>query len=113
MRWYMGLDASDSEYFVLVFDDAGQEVHRRKVEHSAEGFADFGGWLNARIADGIELFASLERPHGRMVEALLDLWCCCLSGQSQVFGSCTRSVSPERWSRRLVRCFRIRQQSSR
>jgi hypothetical protein len=26
MRWYMGLDASDSEYFVLVFDEAGQEV---------------------------------------------------------------------------------------
>ena len=31
-----------------------------------------GGWLNARIADGIELFASLERPHGRMVEVLLN-----------------------------------------
>lgn len=67
-----GFRCPDSEYFVLVFDDAGQEVHRRKVAHSAEGFAGFGGWLNARIADGLELFASLERPHGRMVEILLD-----------------------------------------
>ena len=72
MRLYFGIDSSDSVHFVLVFNDEGREVHRCKVQESSEGFSDFGSWLHARIAEGDELFASLERPHGHMVESLLD-----------------------------------------
>ena len=72
MRWFMGLDESDRSCTVLVFDETGEEVHRRDVPHTADGFAEFGGWVNGRVAEGIELLASLERPHGRMVEFLLD-----------------------------------------
>ena len=66
MRWFMGLDESDSSYTVLVFDEAGEEVYRRDVQHTANGLAEFGGWVNARVAEGVELLACLERPHGRI-----------------------------------------------
>ena len=72
MRWFMGLDESDSSYAVLVFDEAGEEVYRRNVHHTADGLSEFGGWIHARVAEGMELLGSLERPHGRMVEFLLD-----------------------------------------
>lgn len=47
-------------------------MYRQNVEPTADGLAAFGGWVNARVAEGVELLASLERPHGRMVEFLLD-----------------------------------------
>ena len=72
MRWFMGLDESDSSVAVVVIDEAGGEVYRQNVEPTADGLAAFGGWVNARVAEGVELLASLERPHGRMVEFLLD-----------------------------------------
>lgn len=72
MRWFMGLDESDGSCTVLVFDESGAEVYRRDVQHTADGLAEFGGWVNGRVAEGIELLASLERPHGRLVEFLLD-----------------------------------------
>ena len=72
MRWFMGLDESDSSYAELVFDEAGEEVYRRNVQHTADGLSEFGGWIHARVAEGMELLGSLERPHGRMVEFLLD-----------------------------------------
>ena len=95
-----------------MFDDAGQEVHRRKVAHSAEGFAGFGGWLNARIADGLELFASLERPHGRMVEILLDHGVRVYPVNPKSLDRARERYRPNGGSHRLVRCFRIRQQSA-
>ena len=72
MRWFMGLDESDHSCTVLVFDEAGEEVYRRNVVCTADGLSEFGGWINAQVAEGVELLASLERPHGRMVEFLLD-----------------------------------------
>jgi hypothetical protein len=72
MYWFMGLDESDRSYAVLVSDASGQEVYRREVLQSADSLAEFGGWINARVGEGIEVLASLERPHGRIVEFLLD-----------------------------------------
>ena len=72
MQWSMGVDESDRSCTVLVFDEGGQEVFRGEVVYGAGELSEFGGWINARVAEGVELRASLERPHGRMVEFLLD-----------------------------------------
>ena len=36
------------------------------------GLAEFGRWLDERQAEGIELWAAIEKPHGRIVDFLLD-----------------------------------------
>ena len=72
MRLYIGVDESDSSCAVLAYDRDGEQVYRMEVKQSADSLSEFGGWLNAQVADGLELYASLERPHGRMVDFLLD-----------------------------------------
>ena len=36
------------------------------------GFAEFGCWLDESRAKRIELWAAIEKPHGRIVDFLLD-----------------------------------------
>ncbi|HYB72698.1 MAG TPA: IS110 family transposase [Candidatus Sulfotelmatobacter sp.] len=72
MRYYIGVDWGHTEHAVVVLDDAGAEVLRRRVPHTAEGLADFGRWLDEQRAAGGELWAALERPDGRLVDFLLD-----------------------------------------
>jgi len=72
MRYYIGVDWADREHAVCVQDESGARVTHRMVAHSAEGFADWGRWLDERRAEGIELWAAIERPDGRVVDFLLD-----------------------------------------
>ena len=37
-----------------------------------KGLSEFGRWLHERRAQSIELWASIEKPHGRIVDFLLD-----------------------------------------
>jgi len=71
-RYYLGVDWADKEHEVYVGDEAGKKVAHRKVEESAEGLAEFGRWLDERRAEGIELWAAIEKPEGRIVDFLLD-----------------------------------------
>ena len=72
MRDYIGVDWADAEHAVWSEDEAGAKVMSRAVAHTAEAFAEWGRWLDERRAAGIELWAAIERPDGRVVDFLLD-----------------------------------------
>jgi transposase len=71
-RYYIGVDWADAEHAVWVEDEAGTPIAFRQVEHTAAGLAVFGRWLDERRAAGIELWAAIEKPEGRLVDFLLD-----------------------------------------
>lgn len=72
IRYYLGVDWSDAFHQVWVSDHQGKKVAEMKVVQNAEGMAHFGRWLRERKAEGIELWAAIEKPHGRIVDFLLD-----------------------------------------
>ncbi len=72
MRYYLGIDWADAEHRVWIGDPEGHQVAIRRVPHTAEGFAEFGRWLDEQRAAGHELWAAIERPDGRVVDFLLD-----------------------------------------
>lgn len=72
MRQYMGVDWAEKEDVIYVEDDAGREVLRRRVPHTVEGRQAWGRWLDEQRAAGLEVWAAIERPEGRVVDFLLD-----------------------------------------
>lgn len=71
-RYYLGVDWGDTMHAVWVIDEAGEKVVRMEVEQTSEGMSVFGRWLYERKAEGIELWAAIEKPEGRIVDFLLD-----------------------------------------
>ena len=71
-RYYLGVDWSDEFHQVWVSDPEGKKVMEKKVLENVEGLAEFGRWLDESRAKGIELWASIEKPAGRIVDFLLD-----------------------------------------
>lgn len=71
-RYYMGVDWADQEHAVWVGDEAGAKIAEMPVAQTAEGLGEFGRWLYERRAAGIELWAAIEKPEGRLVDFLLD-----------------------------------------
>ena len=71
-RYYLGVDWADEFHQVWVSDPEGRKVIEKKVLENVEGLAEFGRWLDERRAQGIELWAAIEKPHGRVVDFLLD-----------------------------------------
>ena len=69
---YIGVDWADAEHAVWVEDEAGHCVLNRGVAQTVEEFATWGRWLDERRAAGIELWAAIEKPDGRVVDFLLD-----------------------------------------
>ena len=72
MRYYIGVDWADAEHAVWVEDEEGQRVSAGMVAHSAVGFSEWGRQLDEWRAQGIVLWAAIERPEGRVVDVLLD-----------------------------------------
>jgi transposase len=72
MRYHIGVDWADAEHAVWVEDDQGMRVLSRAVPHTAEGLAEWGRWLDEQRAAGVDLWAAIERPDGRVVDFLLD-----------------------------------------
>ncbi len=72
MRYYLGIDWADAAHTVCVEDAEGALVRRHEVPHTPAGFAEWGRWLHEQRAAGVELWAALERPDGRVVDFLLD-----------------------------------------
>jgi transposase len=68
----MGVDWGDRLHQVYVGDEEGKKVREMKVQESPEGLAEIGRWLDERRAEGIELWAAIEKPAGRIVDFLLD-----------------------------------------
>lgn len=71
-RYYLGVDWSDEFHQVWVSDPEGKKVTEMKVVQKPEAMSDFGHWLHEKKAEEIELWAAIEKPHGRMVDFLLD-----------------------------------------
>jgi transposase len=71
-RYYVGVDWADERHEVYVSDSDGKEIASMKVDETVAGRSDFGRWLNERKAEQIELWAAIEKPHGRIVDFLLD-----------------------------------------
>lgn len=72
MRYYIGVDWADQEHTVWVDDETGRKVTARTVAHTAEGLSAWGRELDEWRAQGIALWAAIERPEGRVVDTLLD-----------------------------------------
>src|SRR5499426_4632691 len=43
-----------------------------EVQQTADELAELGRWLDESRSQGIELWAAIEKPHGRVVDYLLD-----------------------------------------
>src|SRR5881398_810051 len=71
-RYYMGVDWADEFHQVWVSDSQGKKVAEMKIEQSPKGMSELGRWLHERKAEDIELWAAIEKPHGRIVDFLLD-----------------------------------------
>lgn len=71
-RYYLGVDWGDTMHAVWVCDDTGEKVKKLEVKQTPEGMSEFGRWLHERTAKGIELWAGIEKPEGRIVDFLLD-----------------------------------------
>ena len=71
-RYYIGVDWGDRLHQVYVSDDEGKKVREIKVPETVEGLAEIGRWLDEKRAEGIELWAAIEKPAGRIVDFLLD-----------------------------------------
>ena len=71
-RYYVGVDWADEFHQVWVSNTEGKKVAEMKVEQSPAGMGEFGRWLHERKAEGIELWAAIEKPQGRIVDFLLD-----------------------------------------
>ena len=72
MRYYLGVDWADASDAVWVDDADGSKVLSRAVAHTVAAWAEWGRWLDERRAEGIELWAAIEKPDGRTVDFLLD-----------------------------------------
>ena len=72
MRYYLGVDWADQAHAVWGVDESGQPVSPRTVPHTADGFSEWGCELDEWRGQGIELWAAIERPEGRVVDFLLD-----------------------------------------
>src|SRR3989449_1560177 len=72
MRYYLGVDWADRTHAIWVVDEHGTKVAGRTVPHTAAGFSEWGRELDEWRAQGIELWAAIERPEGRVVDFLLD-----------------------------------------
>lgn len=72
MRYYIGIDWADAEDVVWVANEAGDQVWSRRIAHTMVDRSEWARWLRERQAEGVELWAAIERPHGRIVDFLLD-----------------------------------------
>jgi transposase len=71
-RYYLGVDWADEFHQIWVSDPDGKKVLEKKLVENVEEFCEFGRWLDESRAKRIELWAAIEKPHGRIVEFLLD-----------------------------------------
>jgi transposase len=72
MRYYIGVDWADAADAVWVEDEPATKILARSVPHTVEGFTEWGRWLDEQRALGVELWAAIEKPDGRVVDFLLD-----------------------------------------
>jgi len=70
--FYVGIDWATQTHAVCILDAAGKLRSRFTVEHTAAGFLDLLGRLGRLGADPMDAPVAIERPDGRLVDALLE-----------------------------------------
>jgi transposase len=71
-RYYLGVDWGDEQHGVCVCEEMGAIVWEGMVAHTPMGLSVWGRQLDEWCAAGIELWAAIEKPDGRVVDCLLD-----------------------------------------
>ena len=71
-RYYLGVDWGDRVHQLYGGNENGTKVMEMKLQESPEGVAELGSWLDQSRAEEVELWAAIEKPHGRIVDFLLD-----------------------------------------
>ena len=66
------MDWADAANAVWVEDEQATKILSRSVAHTVEGFTEWGRWLDEQRAAGVEVWAAIEKPDGRVVDRLLD-----------------------------------------
>lgn len=69
--YYLGVDLGGSEHVCVLWDEE-EVVGQITVEHSGKGLAHLVEWLAEEGAEPGLTAAGAERPHGAVVESLLD-----------------------------------------
>jgi transposase len=69
--FFVGIDWAAAEHAVCVLDRTGCQVAAFAVEHTAAGFARLATRLG-KLAAAEQVPVAIERPDGRLVDALLD-----------------------------------------
>jgi transposase len=70
--FYVGIDWAAETHAVCVLDGAGKITAEFTVAHTAEGFAELLRRLGGLHPDRMEVPVGIERPDGRLVDALLE-----------------------------------------
>ena len=68
---FVGIDWAASTHAVCVLDAAGRKMALFRVEHTAEGLAGMLRRLR-KLGDPEQMPVAIERPDGRLVDALLE-----------------------------------------
>jgi hypothetical protein len=71
-RYYLGVDWADKTHQLYVSDKSGRKIKELEVPQTPEEMAKLGRWLDESRKNRIELWAAIEKPHGRIVDFLLD-----------------------------------------
>lgn len=69
--FFVGIDWAAAEHAVCVLDQTGQKVASFTIAHSAAGFARLATRLR-KLGDIERVPVAIERPDGRLVDALLE-----------------------------------------
>jgi transposase len=70
--FYVGVDWAAETHAVCVLDAAGKIKGQFTITHTADGFADLLRRLGKLSADPLDVPVAIERPDGRLVDALLE-----------------------------------------
>ncbi len=72
-KWFVGIDWATELHQVCLLDDRGKIMGERSFAHSGTGLDEMCRWLlDLSGAAAPEIFASIEIPHGAVVETLLE-----------------------------------------
>ena len=70
--FYVGVDWAAEAHAVCVLDSAGKIKAQLTIAHTADGFADLLRRLGKLSTDPMDVPVAIERPDGRLVDALLE-----------------------------------------
>ena len=70
--YYLGIDWAAESHAVCVLDAAGKITVQFTIAHTADGFAGLMRRLGRLTEDRCEVAVAIERPDGRLVDALLE-----------------------------------------